>query len=201
MMCDSSRTLPGNVVAPRAPRTPRARRAAPAARGARRARRGSAGRAAGCRRLRSRSGGTRTVTTCRRKSRSSRKRPAATSALRSRLVAATTRTSTLMVSVAADAPDLALLQHAQELHLHLRADLADLVEEERAARWPPRRGRASAALAPVNAPRSWPKSSLSRIDSGSARAVDGDERLVRARRSSRGWRARRAPCPSRSRRR
>ena len=33
----------------------------------------------------------------------------------------------------ADAPDLALLQHAQELHLHLGADLADLVEEQRAA--------------------------------------------------------------------
>src|SRR6202030_1249054 len=32
-----------------------------------------------------------------------------------------------------DAPDLALLQHAEELHLHLGADLADLVEEQRAA--------------------------------------------------------------------
>ena len=34
---------------------------------------------------------------------------------------------------AADALELALLQHAQELHLHLDRDLADLVEEERAA--------------------------------------------------------------------
>jgi hypothetical protein len=50
--------------------------------------------------LRSRSGGTRTVTTCRRKKRSSRKRPAASSIFKSRLVAATTRTSTLMVSLA-----------------------------------------------------------------------------------------------------
>ena len=34
---------------------------------------------------------------------------------------------------AADALELALLQRAQELHLHLDGDLADLVEEERAA--------------------------------------------------------------------
>ena len=34
---------------------------------------------------------------------------------------------------AADALELALLQRAQELHLHLDRDLADLVEEERAA--------------------------------------------------------------------
>jgi hypothetical protein len=35
--------------------------------------------------------------------------------------------------VAADALELALLQHAQQLHLDGRGDLADLVEEERAA--------------------------------------------------------------------
>ena len=34
---------------------------------------------------------------------------------------------------AADALELALLQRAEELHLHLDGDLADLVEEERAA--------------------------------------------------------------------
>ena len=37
-----------------------------------------------------------------------------------------------------------------------------------------------ASVAPVKAPRSWPKSSLSSSVSGSAGAVDGDERAVRA---------------------
>ena len=37
------------------------------------------------------------------------------------------------VLVLADAPDLPLLQHAQQLDLHARRDLADLVEEQRAA--------------------------------------------------------------------
>ena len=41
---------------------------------------------------------------------------------------------------AADARDLALLEHAQELHLRGRRDLADLVEEER-----PRVGQLEAA--------------------------------------------------------
>ena len=35
-------------------------------------------------------------------------------------------------SVPPSAPELALLQHAQQLHLHDRAHLADLVEEDRA---------------------------------------------------------------------
>ena len=52
---------------------------------------------------------------------------------RSRLVAATMRTSTRTRAVAADALELALLQHAQELRLQLERELADLVEEERAA--------------------------------------------------------------------
>src|SRR5690606_20804046 len=37
------------------------------------------------------------------------------------------------LAAAAEALDLTLLQHAQELHLHVAADLADLVEEQRAA--------------------------------------------------------------------
>ena len=49
--------------------------------------------AGGCRRSRSRSGGTRSATTLMRWNRSSRKRPAATSPSRSRAVAATSRTS------------------------------------------------------------------------------------------------------------
>ena len=48
-------------------------------------------------------------------------------------MAATTRTSTLSVSVAAHALELALLQHAQQLRLQLEGQLADLVEEQRAA--------------------------------------------------------------------
>ena len=51
----------------------------------------------------------------------------------SRLVAATTRTSTAIGCAAADAPHLALLQHAQELRPASRRHVADLVEEQRAA--------------------------------------------------------------------
>ena len=61
---------------------------------------------------------------------SARPRP---SASRSRFVAATMRTSTAHGLVAADALELALLQHAQQLDLHRQRDLADLVEEQRAA--------------------------------------------------------------------
>jgi hypothetical protein len=49
------------------------------------------------------------------------------------LVAAITRTSTLIGSRAADALELALLQHAQQLGLQVERHLADLVEEQRAA--------------------------------------------------------------------
>ena len=49
------------------------------------------------------------------------------------MVAVTTRTSTRRGSAAADAEHLAVLEHAQELRLEVGADLADLVEEERAA--------------------------------------------------------------------
>ena len=44
-----------------------------------------------------------------------------------------TRTSTLIVSLPPTRSNVALLEHAQELHLRARRDLADLVEEERAA--------------------------------------------------------------------
>ena len=53
--------------------------------------------------------------------------------VRSRFVAAMTRTSTCDVSRAADAPDLAALERAEELRLDGERHLADLVEEERAA--------------------------------------------------------------------
>ena len=44
-----------------------------------------------------------------------------------------TRTSTLRALVLADAADLARLERAQELRLQLERQLADLVEEHRAA--------------------------------------------------------------------
>ena len=60
----------------------------------------------------------------------------------------------------ADPHALAGLEHAQQLGLDRQRQLADLVEEQRAA---VRRLEqpAFAATAPVNAPRSWPNSSLS----------------------------------------
>ena len=61
------------------------------------------------------------------------KAPGATSASRSRLVAAMMRTSTSMVVGAADALEAALLEEPQQLRLQRRAELADLVEEQRAA--------------------------------------------------------------------
>ena len=48
-------------------------------------------------------------------------------------MAATTRTSTWTARRRADRPHLALLQHAQQLHLQRRRRVADLVEEHRAA--------------------------------------------------------------------
>ena len=51
---------------------------------------------------------------------------------RSRWVAETTRTSTLIGLLAADALELLLLQHAQQLELQRRRHVADLVEEQRA---------------------------------------------------------------------
>ena len=102
---------------------------------------------------------------------------------RSRLVAATTRTSTVDRLGAADAADLLALEHAQELRLHRERQLADLVEEDGAAvRALERAG--VALVAPVNAPRSWPNSSLSISVRRDRAAVEHDERALRARRRS-----------------
>ena len=54
-------------------------------------------------------------------------------ALRSSLLAATTRQSKGIGLVGADALDAALLQRAQQLDLHRQRHALDLVEEERAA--------------------------------------------------------------------
>ena len=73
--------------------------------------------------------------------------------------------------VAADPLELLFLEHAQQLALHRRRHLADLVEEQRAAR-PPARKRADSTLVPDRAGEgsglTWPKSSLSSSDSGIA---------------------------------
>ena len=46
-------------------------------------------------------------------------------------MAATSRTSTLIVLRAAEPLELLLLQHAEQLGLQLQRDVADLVEEQR----------------------------------------------------------------------
>ena len=94
----------------------------------------SARRAAGCRLARSRSGGTIDANDVEAETevgRGTARR--STSSSRRRLVAATTRTSTRREKFSPDAPDFAFLQHAQQLGLRARRQLADLVEEERAA--------------------------------------------------------------------
>ena len=82
---------------------------------------------------RSRSGGTRIGKMLSRKNRSDRNAPRCTSAARSRLVAAMTRASTRSGLRAADALELVLLQHAQQLDLRLERQLPDFVQEDGAA--------------------------------------------------------------------
>ena len=82
---------------------------------------------------------------------------------------------------AADALERALLQHAQQLHLHVEAHVADLVEEQRAAvgELEPADARGHA---PVKAPFSWPNSSLSSSSRGIAPQLTGTNGPSRARR-------------------
>jgi hypothetical protein len=108
------------------------------------------------------------------------------------LVAAQHAHVDFLLGAAAEAAELALLQHAQQLDLRRRRHLGDLVEEQRAAI-----GQLEAAgapiVAPVKAPFSWPKISLSSSVSGIAAqlsATNGDARAGSAGESS----ARRAPC-------
>ena len=67
---------------------------------------------------------------------------------------------------------LAVLQHAEELRLKLQRRVSDLVEEDRSLG---RDGEASAAVvvAPVNEPRTCPKSSDSSSVAGSAAQLTG----------------------------
>jgi hypothetical protein len=66
----------------------------------------------------------------------------------------------LAALVLADAPDLALLQHPQQLDLHAGRDLADLVEQQ-GAPLAASNSPGGPWVAPVNAPRTCPNSSLS----------------------------------------
>ena len=74
----------------------------------------------------------------------------------------------LDLAAAAHARELAVLQHAQQLRLHRRRHVADLVEEERAAVRLLEAAAAAATAAPEKAPFSWPKSSLSTSSAGTA---------------------------------
>ena len=116
---------------------------------------------------RSRSGGTRMGSTLRRKNRSSRKRPASTSARRSRLVAATTRTSTLRVwmpptrSISRSCRARSSLPCAVQLRMPIssRKSVPPSARSKRPAR---------ALCAPVKPPFSTPNSSDSIRSSGMA---------------------------------
>ena len=185
-------------VAHQRPAAPRARCPRSACRTSRRPAAGSSGSAAGCPRAARAAAGSWIVTPLMRKYRSSRNCFSATISSRLRLVALISRTSTLDRLVGAEAHDLAVLQHAQELGLHRLRHVADLVQEERAAV-----GVLEAALAvgraPVNAPRTWPNSSSSRIVRAEAGAVQRDEPLLAPRGCCCGSRGRSAPCRCRSR--
>ena len=79
-----------------------------------------------------------------------------------------TRTADRQRLLAADALELPVLQHAQQLGLRRLVQVAHLVEEDGAARRPARTCRAGLRSAPVNAPFSWPNSSLSSRSTGMA---------------------------------
>ena len=99
---------------------------------------------------------------------------------------------------AADAGDGARLEDAEELGLEVERELADLVEEEGAAA---ARSKAPTwrASAPVKAPRSWPKSTLSASVRGEVGGVEHHEGPGAARRARRGGRGPAPPCRCRSR--
>ena len=126
---------------------------------------------------RSRSGGTWTTKHSSRWYRSRRNSPRLTRCSRRAWVAATTRTSASRpLPGPADAADLVPVERTQDLGLRLeRQDRRS--RRERA--FLPRRRRTrlrGATCAPVNAPRSWPNSSLSTSSRGTRRHVDRDER-------------------------
>ena len=77
------------------------------------------------------------------------------------------RTSTAPRLDAADTLERPLLEHAQQLHLHVEGHVADLVEKQSAAVGELEPADA-VVIAPVNAPFSWPKA-RSRADRAGSR--------------------------------
>ena len=109
------------------------------------------------------------------------------------------RTSALERFIAADAGELAILQHAQDLPLQRQRHVADFVEEERAAVALLEAADALAGRAGEGAFLVAEEFALEQL-LGDGGAVDRDEALRAALRCSDGWRGRRVPCRCRSRR-
>ena len=132
---------------------------------------------------RSRSGGTKIGITFRRKYRSSRKRPARISACRSLLVAASTRASTLIRVVPPTASMVCSCSTRSTLACVLRLmspiSSRKIVPPSATSNLPRR-----SATAPVNAPRTWPNSSLSMSSSGIAAQFTSTNALARRRLSA-----------------
>ena len=148
---------------------------------------------------RARSGGSSTWMTLMRKKRSSRKRPLLDGGLEVAVGRGDEADVERHLAVAADRPHRPLLQRAQQLRLQRERQLADLVEEERAAVRLHEEARARAARVGEGAARVAEQLALEQR-LGHRGAVDGDERPVRAPACAGGARARPAPCRCRSRR-
>ena len=97
---------------------------------------------------RSASGGTRTGTTASRWKRSSRKRPSAIAAARSRALEEMMRTSTSRGSMPPTRVEILIDQHAQDLALRFPRHIGDLVDD-RACRHAPPRARRPCGCVPV----------------------------------------------------
>ena len=108
------------------------------------------------------------------------------------------RTSTLIVSVAAEAHELALLHHAQQLGLGLQRDVADLVEEQRALVRQLEEALLGVDGAGEGALHVAEEVRLQQVV-GQAAGVDDDERPCPRGRCWRGWPWPPAPCRCRSR--
>ena len=93
---------------------------------------------------------------------------AAIAAFRSRLVAASTRTSTEIDWLPPTRSNLPLLEHSQQGDLGLGRQIADLVEKDRPAIGQLKASQRAACSAPVKAPFSCPNSSEAISDGGIA---------------------------------
>ena len=78
-----------------------------------------------------------------------------------------------MLATRADEPEALVLKHSQQRHLAPVAERLDLVQEQGAVLRLGDQPDLSPTCASVNAPRSWPKSSLSRSVSGNAPQLTG----------------------------